>query len=195
MNEQPVDIEDKTKWRVTLDLREGPGGAVAVYPKNGEDPKADLLARSIAQNAGDKLAEYGVENDENLKELLTRTIQGVDIYHLYKAGKFEHYDTVDELMAALYKEPKPEEDPRAVVPQPIDDNVNHPSHYTKGGIECIDAIDAAVANKPGEEAPYVANVIKYVWRYNDKGGVESLKKARWYLDRLISKLETAPEVR
>jgi hypothetical protein len=193
MNEQPVDIVDETKWRVTLDLREGPGGAVAVYPKKGEDPKADLLARSIAQNAGDKLTEFGVKDDESLKELLTRTIKGVDIYHLYKAGKFEHYDTVDELMSHLHTpaEAEPEVDPRALE----SDSVNHPPHYTKGGIECIDAIDAAVANKPGGEAPYVANVIKYVWRYNDKGGVESLRKARWYLDRLISKLETTPEVR
>lgn len=75
------------------------------------------------------------------------------------------------------------------------DNVNHPAHYTGGRIECIDAIDAAVADKSGEEAPYVANVIKYVWRYNRKGGVESLKKARWYLDRLISKLEPVPQAR
>lgn len=75
------------------------------------------------------------------------------------------------------------------------DQVNHPVHYTSGRIECIDAIDAAVADKPGEEAPYVANVIKYVWRYNRKGGVESLKKARWYLDRLISKLEPVPQAR
>lgn len=181
MNEQPVDIVDETKWRVTLDLREGPGGAVAVYPKKGEDPKADLLARSIAQNAGDKLTEFGVKDDESLKELLTRTIKGVDIYHLYKAGRFEHYDTVDELMAALYKEPQPE-------PQPADDNVNHPLRYTKGEVECIVAIDSAVVGKPPDEAVCVANVIRYLWRYEEKEPVRSLESAEWYLKRLIEKV-------
>lgn len=182
MNEQPVDIVDETKWRVTLDLREGPGGAVAVYPKKGEDPKADLLAKSIAQNAGDKLAEYGVKDDESLKELLTRTIKGVDIYHLYKAGRFEHYDTVDELMAALYKEPQPE-------PQPVaNDDVNHPLRYTKGGVECIDALDAATVGKPPDEAICVANIIKYLWRYEEKDPVRSLESAGWYLNRLLGKV-------
>lgn len=72
---------------------------------------------------------------------------------------------------------------------PKDDNVNHPHHYTRGGVECIDALDAAVTGCPPDEAICVANVIKYVWRYTDKTPVESLKKARWYLDRLIGKVE------
>ena len=73
--------------------------------------------------------------------------------------------------------------------KPEEDQVNHPRHYTRGGIECIDALDAAVAGCPPDEAICVANVIKYVWRYTDKTPVESLKKARWYLDRLIGKVE------
>ena len=73
--------------------------------------------------------------------------------------------------------------------KPVEDQVNHPRHYTRGGIECIDALDAAVAGCPPDEAICVANVIKYVWRYTDKTPVESLKKARWYLDRLIGKVE------
>ena len=73
------------------------------------------------------------------------------------------------------------------------DQVNHPVHYTQGGIECIDALDAAVTRCPPDEAICVANVIKYVWRYMDKTPVESLKKARWYLDRLIGKVERRVE--
>ena len=68
------------------------------------------------------------------------------------------------------------------------DNVNHPDHYTRGKVECIDAIEAAL----GDEAfvGYCSgNVLKYVWRHRDKGGVEDLKKARWYLDRLIARAE------
>lgn len=70
------------------------------------------------------------------------------------------------------------------------DPVNHPSQYTQGEVECIDAIDSAVTALPPDEAVCVANVIKYVWRYRLKSPVESLKKARWYLDRLIGKMET-----
>lgn len=70
------------------------------------------------------------------------------------------------------------------------DNVNHPKHYTQGGIECIDALKAATVDKQGLEAVCVANVIKYLWRYNAKNGVEDVKKARWYIDRLILELES-----
>lgn len=73
------------------------------------------------------------------------------------------------------------------------DNVNSPSHYTQAGIECIDAITAAVSGKSGIEAVCVANVIKYLWRYELKNGVEDVKKAQWYLNRLVSELDASPE--
>lgn len=69
------------------------------------------------------------------------------------------------------------------------DNVNHPKHYTQGGIECIDAIKAATVGKSGIEAVCVANVVKYLWRYEEKNGVEDVKKARWYLERLIEEMD------
>ena len=65
------------------------------------------------------------------------------------------------------------------------DNVNHPEHYTSGGIECIDAIEAALT--PEEFRGFLkGNVIKYTWRERMKAGVESLQKAQWYLNKLIS---------
>lgn len=68
------------------------------------------------------------------------------------------------------------------------DPVNHPAHYTAGdGIECIDAIQAALT--PDEFRGYCkGNVLKYVWRERHKPGAthaESLKKAQWYLARLV----------
>ena len=69
------------------------------------------------------------------------------------------------------------------------DMVNHPSHYTQGGIECIDALKAATVSKTGIEAICTANAIKYLWRYEEKNGIEDVKKARWYIDRLIKELE------
>lgn len=68
-------------------------------------------------------------------------------------------------------------------PQPS--TVNHPPHYQGEGVECIDAI-AATGNAEGF---CVGNAIKYLWRWKGKGGVEDLKKARWYLDWLIGYLE------
>lgn len=67
-------------------------------------------------------------------------------------------------------------------------NVNHPAHYTAGGVECIDAIEAAVGVL-GSEAFLTGQVIKYMWRWKLKNGAEDLKKARWYLDRLIKNVE------
>jgi len=66
-----------------------------------------------------------------------------------------------------------------------DDNVNHPPHYTQGSIECIEALEAATVNKQGIGAVCVANVIKYLWRYEHKGGLESILKAQWYLNKLV----------
>ena len=69
------------------------------------------------------------------------------------------------------------------------DPVNHPAHYTQGDIECIDAIEAATVGKAGIEAVCVANIIKYLWRYEAKDGLQDVKKARWYLTRLVKHLE------
>lgn len=44
----------------------------------------------------------------------------------------------------------------------MNDNVNHPAHYTAGGVECIDAISAAVKDLEGEEAFLTGQVIKYM---------------------------------
>ena len=65
------------------------------------------------------------------------------------------------------------------------DNVNSPPHYKSGVVEGIDAIQASL---PREQfIGYLnGNVIKYVWRMAYKGKpVEDLRKARWYLERLI----------
>mgnify|MGYP003112746798 CR=1 FL=1 len=64
------------------------------------------------------------------------------------------------------------------------DNVNRPIHYAAGSIECIDAIEAQLSSE--EFRGYLkGNVIKYLWREKHKGGIESLKKAKWYLNRII----------
>lgn len=72
------------------------------------------------------------------------------------------------------------------------DPVNHPRHYTAGGIECIEAIKASMTAI--EFAGYLkGNCMKYLWRYQKKGGLESLRKCEWYLQRLIAELTAAAE--
>ena len=65
------------------------------------------------------------------------------------------------------------------------DNVNHPSHYNSGKFEVIDIIDEFGKEYEGADGFYFGNIVKYVLRAKHKNGVEDLKKARWYLDRLI----------
>ena len=69
------------------------------------------------------------------------------------------------------------------------EKINHPAHYCQGGIECIDAIEAATTNLTGIEAVCTANVIKYIWRWKEKNGAEDLRKAEWYLKRLTRIVE------
>lgn len=64
------------------------------------------------------------------------------------------------------------------------DNVNKPSHYTQGKVECIDAIDSATMGLVGIVAVCVANVIKYIWRFSRKNGIEDLDKCDYYLQKL-----------
>jgi hypothetical protein len=70
----------------------------------------------------------------------------------------------------------------------MNDKVDHPSHYTGGKIECIDAIESATVNLTGIEAVCTANAIKYLWRWKQKNGAEDLHKAKWYINRLIEKV-------
>lgn len=73
--------------------------------------------------------------------------------------------------------------------QEIKNNVDHPKHYTNGKYECIDIIEDVTKDLTGLEAVCTANVIKYMWRWKLKNGVEDLKKARWYLNKLIDNTE------
>lgn len=68
------------------------------------------------------------------------------------------------------------------------DNVNSPSHYNHRGVECIDAIEASMTTE--QFIGYLkGNVIKYLWRFEYKNGLEDIKKAGWYRNKLESKYE------
>lgn len=66
--------------------------------------------------------------------------------------------------------------------------VEHPAHYTRGGIECIDAIESLGLGF------HLGNALKYIWRTGHKDGadaIEDLEKSRWYIDREIQRRQRA----
>ena len=71
-----------------------------------------------------------------------------------------------------------------------EDMVNHPSHDTHGGVECIDAITSALSSyEDSVDSWLVGQVIKYLWRAPLKGKYEEdIKKAQFYLNRLVEKI-------
>jgi len=77
--------------------------------------------------------------------------------------------------------------PYDFIPKDIKDPVNHPSHYNESGIECIEAIRASL----GKEFPAYCkgNVMKYLWRYRYKNGIEDLEKAQVYLNWMVEYLK------
>lgn len=60
----------------------------------------------------------------------------------------------------------------------------NPDHYKQGGIETIDIMQAKLSPE-GFKGYLTGNVIKYISRYDHKNGLEDLKKAEWYLKKLI----------
>ena len=66
--------------------------------------------------------------------------------------------------------------------------VDNPSHYNSGNIECIEAIEEALTDEE-LRGYFEGNCLKYLWREQYKNQLEDLKKAKWYLDRLVSNVE------
>ena len=108
---------------------------------------------------------------------------------LYAKAPISAEELEKQLKALLPKklalEPLPKEDRAIKMPESSKhDNVNCPKHYCKGGVESIEFVKAAVSNLSGFEAVCVANIIKYMWRYKEKNGLEDVMKAAKYLEWL-----------
>lgn len=72
----------------------------------------------------------------------------------------------------------------AVVEAAADSRVNHPAHYNQGKYECIDVMEDVF----GEEAVKhfcMLNAFKYIWRANQKNGIEDVKKAIFYMEKMV----------
>jgi len=95
--------------------------------------------------------------------------------YLHRAAFPPHIDDGTPPINALDKKP---------------DMVNSPPHYRQGNVECIEAIEAMLT-KAEFDGYCKGNVVKYIWRENHKGRVESLKKAQWYLNKLVESHENS----
>jgi len=118
-----------------------------------------------------------LENNPNAKVVDVSNKFKMPVQYVYKLRaniKLDKALTMSKSPAILYKSSSSKE---------VKDNVNSPTHYTTGGIETIDFIEAKSLNYN------LGNVVKYVSRSDYKGKkLEDLKKARWYLCREINNL-------
>ena len=109
--------------------------------------------------------------------------------------KFKIGDTVLEAAALSMAEPPTKSgdiNQKIGITSPVkedkgNDAVNHPSHYCQDGIECIDVIKATTKDLSAFDAFCQGNAMKYLFRWQFKNGAEDLKKARWYIDKLLEK--------
>ena len=134
----------------------------------------------------------------NGSSYLRKHIESATMYRPPKAEPLPKPKPMPEPELPKVEAPKPELPKSEITkPQPLpkaaNDPVNHPQHYMlPGGGETIDVIEDVCGE--GVDEYYRGNIIKYICRYKEKGGAESLRKARWYLDRLINLQETREEL-
>ena len=173
-------------------VRSGCKDCIFKEPYNGRKICILLFAynNSVAEGVKAKLKDMKEKQEESsvqsekIKETTTLYVKSP-----LSAEEFEkHLKAI--LPQKLALEPLPKEDRAIKMPESSKpDKVNHPKHYCKSGLECIDAIRAAVSNLPPFEAVCVANIIKYAWRYKDKNGLEDVKKAAKYLQLLQEEMK------
>lgn len=94
--------------------------------------------------------------------------------------KFNAEKTFDNLMRKIV-----EENEKRVTTE-NNDNIISPNHYASDkGFEVFDVQEAFIHELKGMAANYWCNVVKYILRFQRKNGVEDLKKAKYYLEKLI----------
>lgn len=118
---------------------------------------------------------------DDVRQSMIWAYEDADMGRVRLNAKLMGYEVIDDTPTIAETAAKRSED---VKPDPV----NHPAHYTSGGIECIDAMQAAFGDEAVKDF-CLCNAFKYLWRHRSKNGVEDLKKARWYLNRLIREME------
>lgn len=118
---------------------------------------------------------------DDVRQSMIWAYEDADMGRVRLNAKLMGYEVIDDTPTIAETAAKRSEDAKP-------DPVNRPAHYTSGGIECIDAMQAAFGDETVKDF-CLCNAFKYLWRHRNKNGVEDLKKARWYLNRLITAME------
>ena len=195
LNDKQGSIKPATQERLALVLKLSQGEIQACMAEQNPLKKVIVNKKSLAKQKPKK-AEPKPEPEPEPEELPFDDLpeeepeEGEDMKWFEDIPKNEE---APEKVKVKIQPEKKEEDGPYILPNEIvklmpmpkeEDNINHPAHYTQGTIECIDAIESSMT--PEEFRGYLKGCqIKYLWRYQHKGGMEDLKKCRWYLDRLI----------
>jgi len=149
--------------------------------KRTVSPEAlETLRRTAAHARQVRQEKRAAREAQGVAQPYTKTPKGMDITAEQRARQLIALARPKTRMASSADFAKP------------DDPVNHPAHYTDGGIETIDFIEAKRLGY------HLGNVVKYICRAGKKGtnmGLQDLQKARWYLDRAIEKNEINPPTR
>jgi hypothetical protein len=115
-----------------------------------------------------------------------------DDYYYAKDVEGEWWAVIDQDLSPITVD-TPEWSEDFNYPQDEPDMVNSPAHYGNGSIECIEYIEDFLTTE--EYIGYLrGNIAKYLHRFRYKNGVEDLKKATWYLDRLTEVMEDISDV-
>ena len=159
---------------------------MCILGETGYTPVAQWIRKNLNGNLN------GMEEKQEEHSVPPKNVEVKTTF--YAKAPISAEELEKQLKALLPKklalEPLPKEDRAIKMPESSKhDNVNCPKHYCKGGVESIDFVKAAVSNLSGFEAVCVANIIKYMWRYKEKNGLEDVMKAAKYLEWLQEEVE------
>lgn len=136
----------------------------------------------------EKIKEYCNSNNYCSNCAIKNICNGDFMTAIYEKDKNVNNNSLSNAFDIIFG--KASETKEEKVEKKAEDMVNHPSHYTHGGIECIDAITSALSSyEDSVDSWLVGQVIKYLWRAPLKGKYEEdIKKAQFYLNRLVEKI-------
>lgn len=183
---------DDPEFSVWIDIKHAINGETCLFNDDGEGgdewyPLGEFVGNKLGNVK--ETPTHSQYDDEALSPSYSDAV---------KAGMtFAEYTGANITEESLDFEPKEEEVLRGITAEslnfeeaPKSDAVNHPSHYNYGDIEVIDFIEQVTQQyEDGFDAYIVGNALKYLARSPHKNGLEDVKKAVWYLDRLIKRKE------
>lgn len=117
-------------------------------------------------------------------------VVGESLIHPENKSPYNNFAGVENAFGPLdWRDDTPSQDNYAGGTEADWDAVRKPKHYHKGGMECWQFIDVIVEGCTPQQAWRIANIVKYLWRCNEKNGIEDVAKAGKYIDMLLKHME------